>query len=173
MSKLLSALVGVSIFGLLGTANAAELVILTAAEMDSVTAGAVDERFLGHFTTTTGEPALDIQLSTRPFAKEDEVRVLLSKAWGGPGEGDFVGGIAANGQLLSTGTFKYCTLFGGCSNWVGNLTAVISDNKFKGGYELSPVSGPGTIIGGIFEGRPSGTQKGSLDLQKFVPVYKG
>lgn len=172
MSKLLSALVGVSVFGLLGTAKAAEPVILTDVEMDSVTAGAVDERFLGHFTTQTGEPSIDIQLSTRPFAKEDEVQVLLRKAWGGPGEGDFIGGIAANGQLLATGMFKYCTLFGGCSNWQGNLTGVISDNKLKGSYEFSPLSKSGTIIGDLWEGRPAGTQKGSLDLQKFVPAYQ-
>lgn len=45
MSKLFSALVGVSMLGLVGAAKAAEPVTLTEAQMDGVTAGAMPEGF--------------------------------------------------------------------------------------------------------------------------------
>jgi hypothetical protein len=124
----------------------------------------VDQRFLGHFTTETGEPSIDIT----PHNSEEEVRVSLK--WG-PAKGELIGGISADGQLSSTGTCTYDTLLGGRSTWLCNLIGVINDDRFIGSYEFSPVSKPGTIIGDKFEGRPSGVQKGDLDLKKFKPAY--
>jgi len=136
----------------------------------------VDQRFIGEFngtaenTTVGGKGKMSINIERS--AKKGEVRVLTRASEGLVGEGELLGAISADGKLCATDVLKHCTLLGGCTTWKCNLYGTISGNNLTGNYELAAGSGPGTIIGGTFEGRPPpADQEGTFDLQKFVPAY--